>query len=150
MFVLALGLLITALTPAQVVPWYHQSDVAQSLSGTRNLPGETPPTQTLQVPLPAETNKGYLGLVWLLVAMIPAALGGGVLQPAINSTITRSVGADEIGGTLGISAALLSGANALAPVLGGALFQWVSPSFPFIVGSLVLLGLGFWSRRVLH
>ena len=150
LFVLALGLLITALTPAQVVPWYHQSDVAQSLSGTRNLPGETPPTQTLQVPLPAETNKGYLGLVWLLVAMIPAALGGGVLQPAINSTITRSVGADEIGGTLGISAALLSGANALAPVLGGALFQWVSPSFPFIVGSLVLLGLGFWSRRVLH
>ena len=103
-----------------------------------------------QNPVTAETNKGYLGLVWLLVAMIPAALGGGVLQPAINSTITRSVGADEIGGTLGISEALLSGANALAPVLGGALFQWVSPSFPFIVGSLVLLGLGFWSRRVLH
>ncbi len=150
LFVLALGLLATALTPSQAVPWYNQADVAQSLSGNRTLPGETPPTQTLQVPLPEGTNKGYLGLAWLMLAMIPAAIGGGVLQPAINSTITRSVGADEIGGTLGVSAALLSGANALAPVLGGALFQWVSPWFPFLAGSIVLLGLGLWSRKVLR
>lgn len=150
LFVLAAGLLMTALTPVLPVPWYSKAAVETSLSGGgRNLPGETPPTQTLQVPVPDDSHKGVLGLVWLLVAMVPAALGGGVLQPAINSTITKSVEPHEIGGTLGVSAALLSGANAIAPVVGGALFQGVAPWFPFALGAALLFGLGFWARKVL-
>jgi DHA1 family tetracycline resistance protein-like MFS transporter len=150
LFVLAAGLLMTALTPVLPVPWYSKAAVETSLSGGgRNLPGETPPTQTLQVPVPDDSHKGVLGLVWLLVAMVPAALGGGVLQPAINSTITKSVEPHEIGGTLGVSAALLSGANAIAPVVGGALFQGVAPWFPFALGAALLFGLGMWARKVL-
>lgn len=149
LIVLAAGLFMTAITPVQPVPWYSKAAVQESLTGTRTMPGETPPTQTLQVSVPEEKNKGILGLVWLLVAMIPAAIGGGVLQPAINSSITRSVDPHEIGGTLGVSAALLSGANAIAPVIGGALFQGIAPWFPFLIGSLLLLGLGLWSRKIL-
>ena len=65
-------------------------------------------------------HKGWLGLVWLLVAMIPAAIGGGILQPSINSMITQRVDPNEVGGTLGISAAFLSGSNAITPLVMGA------------------------------
>jgi MFS transporter, DHA1 family, tetracycline resistance protein len=132
---LAVGLLLTALTPRQPLPSYNQQAVAKELSGGRNLPGETPPTQTLQISLPPDTSKGYLGLGWIMIAMIPMAIGGGVLQPSINSLLTRNASAGEIGGTLGISAALLSGANAFAPVINGALFQALGSSAPFLIGS---------------
>jgi len=61
-----------------------------------------------------------------------------VLQPSINSLITKRVNPDEIGGMLGLSAAFLSGANAFAPVLGGAAFQRLGASSPFWLGALLL------------
>ena len=63
------------------------------------------------------------------------------LQPAINSLITKRVAASEIGGTLGISAALLSGANAFAPLIGGGLFQVGGSSLPFWVWAIVMAAL---------
>jgi len=149
LIVLAVGLIIASLTPAVPVPWYNRAITEQSMSQTRVLPGETPPTQPLQIPLPDDNSKGYLGLIWLLAAMVPAAIGGGVLQPSINSMITKSVKPDEIGGTLGISAALLSGANAVAPVAGGAIFQGLGPVYPFLIGGLILAVLWYWSRKEL-
>jgi len=140
---LTLGLLLTALTPRQPVPWYDRQAVTLELSGGRNLAGETPPTSTLQVSIPADTNKGYLGLGWILISMIPVALGGGVLQPSINSLLTRRVSPAEIGGTLGISAALLSGANSVAPVAGGELFQVLGSSAPFLIGAAIAAVLFF-------
>lgn len=138
---LALGLLLTALTPRQPAPWYNKQAVTQELTGSRNLPGETPPTKNLSIDLPSDASKGYLGLGWILIAMIPVAMGGGVMQPSINSLLTRRVAPVEIGGTLGISAALLSGANALAPVINGAIFQWLGSSAPFMIGAVVVAGL---------
>ena len=83
--------------------------------------------------------------------MIPASIGGGVLQPAINSLITKRVADNALldrqrGGILGISAAFLSGANALAPLLGGVVFQWGGASAPFwlwaaIMGLLLIASL---------
>ena len=135
---LSAGLLLTALTPRQPAPWYSQQAVAQELNGGRALAGETPPTSGLQVSIPPDTNKGYLGLGWILAAMIPVAVGGGVLQPSINSLLTRRVSPAEIGGTLGISAALLSGANSVAPVAGGEIFQLLGSSAPFLIGAAVI------------
>jgi len=142
LLVLAAGLLLTGLTPTRPVPWYSRAELQQELSGesgTRNLPSETPPTQNINVSLPEETNKSLLGFAWLLVAMIPAAIGGGVMQPAINSLLTRSVQPDEIGGILGVSASMLSGANAFAPVIGGALFQTLGPGYPYLISGLVII-----------
>jgi DHA1 family tetracycline resistance protein-like MFS transporter len=140
---LTLGLLLTSLTPRQPVPWYDRQVVTLELSGGHSLAGETPPTSTLQVSIPADTNKGYLGLGWILISMIPVALGGGVLQPSINSLLTRRVSPAEIGGTLGISAALLSGANSVAPVAGGELFQVLGSSAPFLIGAAIAAVLFF-------
>ena len=74
-----------------------------------------------------------------MAAMVPAAIGGGVLQPSINSLLTRSVSSQNIGGTLGLSASLLSAANATAPLVGGVLFQSINPSAPYFFGAILLL-----------
>ena len=100
---------------------------------------ENPTTQNLPVELPADTNTGWLGVAWILIAIIPAAIGGGMLQPSINSMITKRITLQEIGGTLGISVALLSAANAIAPLLWGLVFGWLGPSWPFFLGGLTLV-----------
>ncbi|MCA9961326.1 MAG: MFS transporter, partial [Anaerolineales bacterium] len=83
-------------------------------------------------------DNGWLGLVWILIAMIPTGIGGGILQPSINSLITKRVATHEVGGMLGISSAFLSGANALAPLLGGVIFQALGPGMPFLGGGLLM------------
>ncbi len=135
---LVVGLLLTSLTPRVPPPWYSREAVSQELSSSRSLPGETPPTQNLQINLPPDANKGYAGLIWILIAMIPAAIGGGVLQPSINSLLTRNVTPSDVGGVLGISAALLSAANAFAPLIGGQLFQKIGDGAPYWVGALLV------------
>jgi MFS transporter, DHA1 family, tetracycline resistance protein len=147
--VLSVGLVLSAFTPMQPVPWYNRAGLTQELSSGRTMPGETPPTQNVQVALPDDTNKGWLGLGWLLVTMIPAAIGGGVLQPSINSLLTRQVTDDKIGGTLGLSAALLSGANAVAPLLGGVIFQTLGSTAPFLMGGILLAILWLAAMRML-
>jgi MFS family permease len=130
---LAIGLAFTALTPHQPVPWYSQAGLQAELTQHSGTAVHSNPSAIGSVPivLPDDSNRGWLGLIWLLIAMIPASIGGGILQPAINSLITKRIEPHEIGGTLGISAALLSGANALAPLIGGLIFQAVGPSAPF-------------------
>jgi MFS family permease len=136
---LALGLSLTALTPAQPVPWYNRAQLTAELT-TRGGAAHTNPTTTTGVPieLPPDANTGWLGLAWILIAMIPASIGGGILQPSLNSLITKRVEPSETGGMLGISAALLSGANAVAPLIGGALFQAFGSTIPFLSGGIVL------------
>jgi MFS family permease len=82
--------------------------------------------------------------------MIPASIGGGVLQPSINSLITKQVTRIEVGGMLGISAAFLSGANAVAPLLGGAIFQAWGSSAPFLLGGLLMAALLLISLRAIR
>lgn len=135
---LAAGLLLTALTPRQPVPGYSRQELLLELSKARRIPGETPPTQHLQISLPDDSRSGWLGLGWLMLAILPAAIGGGLLHPGINSLITKRVPAGDIGGMLGMSAAFLSAGNALAPLIGGALFQRLGASAPFLAGGLLI------------
>jgi DHA1 family tetracycline resistance protein-like MFS transporter len=132
---LSMGLILTGLTPRVPVPWYSQARVVQSLAGQSGLQIST---QTLKVSLPGEAARGWFGLAWLLVASFPAALGGGLLHPAINSLITRSAGPDETGGLLGTSAAFYSAANAIGPLFYGSLFEWLGAPAPFLAGGLIL------------
>ena len=146
---LAVGLTLLAFTPRQPPPWYSQAELEAELSSpTTGLDGEEPTTDTA-VELPDDTDNGWLGLLWILAAMIPVGIGGGVLQPTINSLITKRVTPLEIGGMLGISAAFLSAANALAPVLGGAIFEAIGPTALFLIwGGLMALLLLIATRRL--
>jgi MFS family permease len=115
LLVLGMGLLLTAFTPRVPVPWYSQSALTEELSGDVTQPAETPQVDDIQIELPDDSQTGWFGLFWIIAAMVPAAIGGGVLQPSINSMITKQVLPIEIGGILGISASFLSGANAITP-----------------------------------
>ncbi|HKI54231.1 MAG TPA: MFS transporter [Anaerolineales bacterium] len=143
---LAIGLLGTASTPRIPVPWYDQARVLESLAGQSDL---TLSTQSIKVALPEEADKGWFGIIWLLVASFPAALGGGVLHPAVNSLITKSSDKREVGEMLGISAGFYSAANAIAPLFYGSLFQWVGAPVPFFAGGFILLILWFAAPRAI-
>ncbi|MFZ5809861.1 MAG: MFS transporter [Chloroflexota bacterium] len=136
---LALGLILTALTPRQPLPTYSREKLLTELSGSAEFrTHENPTTRNLTIDIPDDMDKGWMGMGWLLLAMIPAAVGGGILQPSINSLITQRVAKDEVGGMLGISAAFLSGSNAIAPLLGGAIFQLLGATAPFLLGGILL------------
>jgi DHA1 family tetracycline resistance protein-like MFS transporter len=143
---LAIGLIGTALTPAVPVPWYERSQVLQSLAGEGAIRVSI---QSIQIHLPDQANRGWPGILWLLVASFPAALGGGVLHPAVNSLITKSSEKSEIGGMLGMSASMYSAANAIAPLFYGSLFQWFGAPVPFLAGGLILLILWFIAPRAI-
>ena len=128
---LAVGLILTASTPQIPVPWYSQAKITAEMQGQAS-------TQSINVSLPPEDQKGWTGIIWVLVASFPAALGGGVLHPAINSLLTKSAGREEIGGILGVSAGFYSAANAITPLFFGSLFQWFGAPVPFFIGGLLL------------
>ncbi len=144
---MGLGLALSALTPRQPLLSYSKAALEAELLGDPALPGETPPTvENIQVNLPDDGHNGLLGIIWLLAAMIPTAIGGGVLHPSINSLITKRVPAAEVGGILGISAAFLSGANALSPLIFGTVFELFGSTAPFLTGGMILLVL--WGTAV--
>lgn len=147
---LAVGLTMVGLTPRQPVPWYDRDALTAELTVAPSLPAETPPVEDVAITLPDDSNNGWLGLVWILVAMVPAGIGGGILQPAINSLITKRVAAEEVGGMLGISAAFLSSANALAPLIGGAVFQTFGSTAPFVGWGALMALLCFVAARYIR
>lgn len=128
---LAIGLIFTALTPQTPVPWYDQAKIQAEMKGKES-------TQLINVALPSEDNKGWTGVIWILLASFPAALGGGVLHPAINSLLTKASNKDEAGSILGVSAGFYSAANAITPLFFGGLFQWFGPPVPFLAGGVLL------------
>lgn len=145
---LALGLILFSLTPRLPLPGYSQAGLSEELSASGDFrTHENPTTQNLAVELPPDDHTGWLGLAWILVAMVPIAVGGGVLQPSINSLITKRVDRLEVGGMLGISAAFLSAANAAAPLIGGAIFQAFGSTAPFFLGGLLMALLLYLSIR---
>ncbi len=103
---------------------------------------------SINIQLPTESARGWFGIIWLLIASFPAALGGGVLHPAVNSLITRSSEKSEVGGMLGVSTSVYSLANAIAPLFYGTLFQWFGGPVPFVVGGIILAVLWIFALRV--
>ncbi|MBZ0278834.1 MAG: MFS transporter, partial [Anaerolineae bacterium] len=130
MALMAVGLLVMSFTPSQAVPWYNRGELLAELSakeGSTSLDLST-------FALPDGESTGWLGIGWLVVSLAPIAVGGSMLQPSINSLITKRVEADEIGGILGVSAAFLSAANTLAPIIAGTVFQLGGAAMPFLLG----------------
>ncbi len=147
---LAIGLTLMGFTPHQPVPWYDKAALTTELSSTSEADGTVEAdASNMSVDLPDEANKGWLGLAWLLLMMIPTGIGGGILQPSINSLITKRIAASETGGMLGISSAFFSGANALAPIIGGALFGALGSTAPFIFWGAIMAALLVTTLRLL-
>lgn len=137
---LALGLSLVALTPREPVPWYEPEVLKAELAESGNfMTHESASTQALAVEIPASPGENWIGVAWILVALVPASIGGGILRPSINSLITKRVVPSDVGGVLGLSSAFNSAANAIAPVLGGAIFQFLGSTAPFLIFGTTML-----------
>ncbi len=90
-------------------------------------------------------------LVVLLIVLAPMSLATGVLNTVINSSLSKSVAIEEIGGALGLSASLESLTRVIAPVLGGALLQWIGFWSPGVFSALIVAWV-FWFtwRHLIH
>jgi DHA1 family tetracycline resistance protein-like MFS transporter len=79
-------------------------------------------------------------LIWLYIIMTPTALSGGLLNTLLSSTLTKAVEPQEIGGILGLSAAVESSTRIIAPLLGGVLLQQIGAWAPGAFGAIVMVG----------
>ena len=147
---LGFALVMMAVTPKQPPPFYDRAQLVESLTDVENsAESATALLDKANIDLPDETNKGWLGIGWLMIAMIPAAIGGSVLRPAISSLITKQVDSHEVGGVLGTTTAFTSMANTLAPLFLGTLFSFFGSTVPFAIGGLILLMLWVVARKKL-
>ena len=82
--------------------------------------------------------------VWfLLLVMIPIAFAGGVIGTVNNSMLSKAVSRDEIGGTLGLAAALGSVTSIIGPILGGFLIGTAGAWGPGVIAASIAFGLVF-------
>lgn len=135
---IAIGLTIASITPNQPVTWYSRAEMLASMNVTDTTTVTEGGAINVQVELPDDSNTGWLGLLWMAAALIPTSIGGGIVTPSINALITKRVPKTEYGAILGVSASLVSAANVLTPLVGGALFQFLGSTAPFLLGGLVL------------
>ncbi len=83
-------------------------------------------------------------LLWLYIIMTPTALSGGLLNTLLSSTLTKAVAPQEIGGILGLSAAVESSTRIIAPLLGGTLLQQIGTWAPGAFGAVVMVGVSIY------
>ena len=84
------------------------------------------------------------GLAILLLASACLAVGMGLLNPSINSLISRQAGIDERGGIMGVAQSGASLARVVGPAVAGPLFELLGRNAPYYAGAMVMLGvLGF-------
>jgi DHA1 family tetracycline resistance protein-like MFS transporter len=89
--------------------------------------------------------------VWLLLLVLaPIAVSGGVAGIVGSSALSKSVTPEEVGGTLGLGAALDGLTRVAAPIAGGALIDALGTPAPGVAGALIMAGLiVFTQRRIL-
>ena len=81
---------------------------------------------------------------WLYIIMTPTALSGGLLNTLLSSTLTKAVAPQEVGGILGLSAAVESTTRIIAPLLGGVLLQQIGTWAPGIFGAVIMVGVSIY------
>jgi DHA1 family tetracycline resistance protein-like MFS transporter len=88
----------------------------------------------------------------LLVVLAPLAFASGVLNTVINSEITKSVYAEEVGGALGISASIESLTRVIGPAAGGFLLGALGPWAPGVIGAAIMAWLVsyVWRRMIVN
>jgi len=82
------------------------------------------------------------GLGGLMGALALLAFGAGMNTPSLSSLISRSAGADEQGGILGVSQSMASLARILGPAWGGFAFEQFGPASPYFTAA-GLMGVTF-------
>lgn len=78
--------------------------------------------------------------IWiLLIVLIPMALASGVFRTVVNSSLSKAVSKEEVGGTMGISFSIDSLTRVIAPTAGGFILGQYGSSAPGILSAVLLL-----------
>ena len=81
----------------------------------------------------------FAGGVWLALLPLGAiSVGFGLLNPAMQSLVSRASPANLQGGALGAAQSVASFARILGPAWGGAVFVALGPDWPYLIGALGL------------
>ncbi|MFC2046551.1 MFS transporter [Chloroflexota bacterium] len=88
----------------------------------------------------------------LLVVLAPLAFASGVLNTVINSSITKSVYPEEVGGALGVSASAESLTRVIGPVAGGLLLGALGTWAPGVVAAVIMawVVIYVWRRLIVN
>jgi len=87
----------------------------------------------------------------LLVVLAPLAFAAGILNTLLNSTLSKAVYVEEVGGTLGLSASLESLTRVISPSVGGYLLGSIGAWAPGLAGGLIMIWtVSYAWRRLIH
>ncbi len=143
---LALGLVMTAVTPEQPPYSYIRPRAERELAARQQ---ETN-ISDLKITLPESDQRGFWGVPWLILAIVPLSVGAGLIRPSLNTLMTQQVTTLEYGAVLGVSSAFVSAANALAPLAGSLIFEHFGATAPFLLGGLLMAVLCVVSLRTIR
>lgn len=90
------------------------------------------------------------GIGVLLVVLVPLSLASGILNTVLNSQLSKAVPPEEVGGALGLSAALSSFARIVSPIAGGFLLERLGTWAPGIAAAVIMAGLSLYAQRHLR
>jgi DHA1 family tetracycline resistance protein-like MFS transporter len=91
--------------------------------------------------------NGY-GMLALAITLV--ALGSGVSQPVLMGLVSKFSPPDEQGNILGIYQSTGSVARLIGPVTGGFIYSALSPRWPYMISSVILVGTAMVTYRYLH
>jgi len=137
------GFLISSFTPQQPVPWYSRAELIAELSQQSDEGRINEDSEQLEL-LPVEENKGWGGLIYLLIGILPLPVGIALIQPNIGSMVTKRSDSARIGEALGISASFTALGSIIGPSGGGFIFDLFGPNNLYLIsgiGGLVLLAI---------
>jgi len=75
----------------------------------------------------------------LYLACALLAIGSGITTPSNQSMISKLSPAEEVGGVMGVGQSLSTLGRILGPVVGGAAFQYLGMSSPYVIGAAFML-----------
>jgi MFS family permease len=78
----------------------------------------------------------------IVFAMVMSGLGFGMLRPSFAAAASLAVSAEEQGAIAGLTGGAGASGFIFAPLIGNALYSW-SPSYPYVLGALLLAALLF-------
>lgn len=87
----------------------------------------------------------------ILIILAPLAFAAGTLNTLLNSTLSKAVYPEEVGGTLGISTSLESLTRVISPSAGGFLLGSFGAWAPGLVSGLIMIWtVGYTWRRLIQ
>ncbi len=81
----------------------------------------------------------FPGLAVLGVALALLAFGSGINNPSNQSMLSKLAPQEKVGGVLGVGQSISTLGRILGPIIGGAAFQYLGISSPYVIGAVVMM-----------